>query len=648
MRRSRDEVWLVTKFKALTNGLNAEQLNFLLSDELWDGLFFYDSETASVSPVAPHTIPWYVAFCLAWHHRKHRLCSGAFPRLSRVTECFNQFEDRIKWLHHFRRAGTVQTYKLRRKRTARFTEICPPEIRAWCMHLRCKVLGTCQSLLRCSSSKKRWWSNTSELHNLSRRWTLDNYVVLFGDKRGNIALAKPHQYASSHINWFKLPMYQSLPADGFTDSWWSALADRYVKLCKDVAQTDPSVTQSFLVSSLHRGKKGIILGVKNTCKTHKRAGDVKLRFLHTAAEYSFEALGKWFVHQLDKRLTTFRHITNSSSKFARDITSMSFPTSALVLHYDLDDFFNKGGARFLAENSSSLLYQDLRRVGKRVADFLLEHQYVRTGCIPDLIFNVLQGSGQGLTASGSIANSAFLMSHELNGASLARSSTKSRFGILFYRRYIDNLLFVIRDDTYLTPLLTHLRTGLSPYTGKIEEIGKESFEFLDSKYDFKRSPNVACFIQSPLMKLSARFLATSSSHSASTHVAWPVAYINSIWARSSDLHVFRDCKQQFLQALKSQGWEDALINYFNNATLYTRTYTNIEVRPRPPAVSKWWLTLPFHPLWASGPLTAALHRFSKEPQYFEMLRIAFEGMVTPQIRRSMGSTYLSSLNIVED
>ena len=92
-----------------------------------------------------------------------------------------------------------------------------------------------------------------------------------------------------------------------------------------------------------------------------------------------------------------------------EISTMSFPPSVQMLHFDLDDFFNEGTPTFLAHQSADVLCTRLRSLASDVATFLLDHQYVTTPVDPDFVWGVTRGSGQGLVASAATAISQLLL-----------------------------------------------------------------------------------------------------------------------------------------------------------------------------------------------------------------------------------------------
>eukprot|EP00973_Karenia_brevis_P094395 12422243-Karenia_brevis.AAC.1 len=147
--------------------------------------------------------------------------------------------------------------------------------------------------------------------------------------------------------------------------------------------------------------------------------------------------------------------------------------------------------------------------------------------LESVIQSVTVGSGQGLPHSGSVANSAFLMQNELSGARLGSKRKQAELGILCYLRYVDNLFFVLQDESRADPLLRYLENALSEdYSGKLEECSSDGCQFLDfqlyksSAYDVES--NAVALLNKPYMKNVGPILAQDSAHPAAVHLMWPV------------------------------------------------------------------------------------------------------------------------------
>ena len=281
----------------------------------------------------------------------------------------------------------------------------------------------------------------------------------------------------------------------------------------------------------------------------------------------------------------------------------------------------------LSTSASSILYSAIRQVGKDILDFLLLHQYVTSDVLPDVVWAVMEGSGQGLVMSGAIANSAFLQSNELAGPSLARSYTLREHNCLYYRRYVDNLFAIFVDESSMRGFLQLLSTRMVVYTGKVEDSNVD----LDSVYNIVRTDTGAKIVSAPLLKLSANFLSVLSSHPWSIHIAWPLAYISSIKERSSNTSIFRTHKKLFINALRSQGWPLALLDHFNRETNY---HVPLQHSNRSSSTKSrtLWCVLPYHPRWEG--IGKALRKYADNVDNQHLICSAFGRKVYDEVRVS--------------
>jgi hypothetical protein len=337
----------------MTSNLSAANLQYILSQNLWQGICIFSASSRSISPANEKVVPWFVAFHLGAAHKKHRIHGGGLPKISSLHDALRSFSNKVAWRWFFRRNATRFDYSLKRRGPAPpFGEpadpdgvVFPPDLPAWQRSVSSEILSAARRCLNHNASK-RWWVQKGFLQRAASEWLLDNFVAIPGDKRGIISLVTADDYIAAHISWLTLPMYMRLPASAFNDTWYQAVAHRYAALAREVTVADDSVSFRFLMSSISRGKRGLIANIGNTCKTHKPPGLVKFRFLHLSAAYSFEGLARWAVTIINRRLKAFQHLIGSSLAFMQRVAVQSFPASAVVLHFDRDDFFNTGAAGF--------------------------------------------------------------------------------------------------------------------------------------------------------------------------------------------------------------------------------------------------------------------------------------------------------------
>lgn len=283
-----------------------------------------------------------------------------------------------------------------------------------------------------------------------------------------------------------------------------------------------------------------------------------------------------------------------------------------------------GEEKFLTEKVTKHVYRPLRKVVQESSEMVLSHQFVESGFNPCMLFKVKTGSGQGLIHSGAISNAAFLQHAELNGACLARSHFQQSAGILMYVRYVDNLLFFLEDANRLEPLLQHLRSHLSPYTGKIEEYSDSSVTFLDLQLNVHRGSVQASVGCAPVLRTTGPILNWMSGHPTGIHVNWPLAFIKTLWTHSSTLHEYECARAQFFHRLRSSAVDEGFITYLCSSTQYIQpcSFQSRESSGRDSA-SVLRLVLEFHPLLERANLGALLRSHTADPFHRDLFSAVF-------------------------
>ena len=520
----------------------------------------------------------------------------------------------------------------------------PAELKAWTFHLQRTILDAAQRLLFSKKARRCAWTHFGPIAFFARNWILDHQFIVYGDKRGHIGLVKFSDLQRCHRDWLAPPRYQELRRAYFTDAWWQAVCASYRKLSQRVVATHKDVTISSLVSSLRRPMSSMFAKIGNTLKTHKKPGAISLRYLHLASTFPLEGLGRWVSQLLDKRLRQFKHVLVDSKRFQTEVTCLVLSPSACILHFDLDDFFNKGSPNFLAQNSSKCLYSSMRSLASDIISFLLRHQYVCSELLPELVWDVLEGAGQGLVMSAAVASSSFLHANELNGPAIARSATLSGYNCLYYRRYVDNLFAIFSDAGSMRRFLQFLRSQLLVYSGKVEDADVDGFDFLDCRYNIVRCGTYARIFSTPILKLEANFLSVYSCHPWALHVAWPIAYIRRVHERCHTTADYHKYKGLFLNTLATQGWPHKLLRHFDQETNYHVPHHLF----RGPLLAKrdrqrnFWLVLPFHPMWEG--IGKSLRKIVGVVEYHDLLDAAFDRKVCDQIRVSFRVSHVPAVS----
>ena len=93
---------------------------------------------------------------------------------------------------------------------------------------------------------------------------------------------------------------------------------------------------------------------------------------------------------------------------------------------------------------------------------VLKNQYIATPIDPEVHYQIVKGSGIGLKLSSAVADSSFCHGYELTGPGIATQRFRRRFGVLFYARFRDHLLFLLRPQMDVLHASTEVLLPINP------------------------------------------------------------------------------------------------------------------------------------------------------------------------------------------
>ena len=210
----------------------------------------------------------------------------------------------------------------------------------------------------------------------------------------------------------------------------------------------------------------------------------------------------------------------------------------------------------------------------------------------------------GLKSSSFIANTSFLHSTELQGLGFLTRCSRERYAIKHYSRYVDNLFFICSPDFQrIQHLIRDCKFGMKPFIGTVEEISVGGVDFLDvslSKDDvFKHTGRITV---TPFLKSTALLQALNmrSSHCASVHSSWMIAYMMRLRRHSTNIVWFRAIKDEVLSRMRAAGIDHAIVKEVDRASSYTwpLSIPDSWIRPmtKPFKQKSVWVSLPYHPV----------------------------------------------------
>ena len=209
---------------------------------------------------------------------------------------------------------------------------------------------------------------------------------------------------------------------------------------------------------------------------------------------------------------------------------------------------------------------NLKQLAEVVCDHILYYQDVRNQFTDH--FRVSLGSGMGCRHSGSLSDWAFYI---LAGRQLVFNGASADIGLLFYRRFRDDILAMC--DSYVSSLafLDRLTCAASSsWTIEKERLAGRGVPMLDIFIEksfheafVNSSGNKCCPVRwKPYRKDTARHLPLhpASCHSNSVHRSWPQGEALRLW-RNSCLHAdFVKARDEFIDRLARNFMPDFVQN----------------------------------------------------------------------------------------
>lgn len=582
--------------------------------------------------IRPAHVGWPLKWFATRYNKKHVFNRGDLARADSLRFSLNQFKNRMRWRYHLRGEppDASSPSGIWRALRALPTPECPhpfaPELNAWVNHLEDIVTRTFYRG-RSSAARTRSHVNVIPLDLFALRLLKENDCTFVPfDKEAGFCVITHSDYKKVQQSILDGPSYAFV---GDANLCIPGLESGYNRMCTIVSKY---YKQPFLKNQLMRSlrSRGGMYDSKliMTLKSHKKVPE--FRNIHSCPQSAFAGLSWWVTGVLEGIISEYSHIIKSNDTFRRDVANMSFPASAEFLRIDAKSFFMSGSPKQLAHDASSLVKDDEPRgIVALVLLWLLENQIIESDDKELPLFRVVQCcSGMGLAHSSAIANAAFIARADLW---LISKATMNAFGILYYGRYCDDLVFISTVPRRLHLLVSSLSYRLAPvFNIEVVERSATTVEMLAFRLYIQGS----VVHHEPRRIDMAVPLSSDSAHPPRVH-RWPLWYFRSMHRLCSEPHNVG--KFQKLVA-------DRFSRSFCSDRLWELLQKEVENGPdkaHKPAprlagpdteADRLWLVLDFHPSWNSVSLQRVVSEFAKDPWWRSLYRAALGRY--PEIRLS--------------
>ena len=274
-------------------------------------------------------------------------------------------------------------------------------------------------------------------------------------------------------------------------------------------------------------------------KTHKPAGSVKLRVIHSTVDHPGAAIQYLVCRTLQRTFRKYEFLCRSSEDVLKSLRFVQLPDHVIFFKFDVRDFYMEGTHDTLID-SFKLVCEDEPRVKDALADAIrtqLFYQYVGADVIDtDWSYQVVCGSGMGSKMSGDLSDANFLVRVEIPFA--CNDSVKAEHKILYYGRFRDDILVMMEGGcdagTRFLSYVNGVRAHAAEAGYELERSSNDTnhIQFLDLEF-FRHRSGSRQLCWRLYRKETAQHvpLSSLSGHPRGIHMAWPLAEIRRCHAR---------------------------------------------------------------------------------------------------------------------
>ena len=245
------------------------------------------------------------------------------------------------------------------------------------------------------------------IHEAMMMLKLSRYAALPTDKDGGFCLIDKEVLFNMGLETMSTENYarSNVAVSSVVDDVVAEFGEMIMS-CKPHAQ-DNHWRSAMMSDFRFKCPSGTISKLQNTIKTHKEAGDVKLRATHATQGSPLTPAMRFISWCIKPVLDGLPHIARDSAHLVDILSKISLPTNCRFYKIDIRDFFMSGLHYDLVDLRQKRIPEEHRSTFKKIAAFILDSQYVSLMAKPEICWKVKIGSGMGVACAGDISNLAF-------------------------------------------------------------------------------------------------------------------------------------------------------------------------------------------------------------------------------------------------
>ena len=363
-----------------------------------------------------------------------------------------------------------------------------------------------------------------------------------------------------------------------------------------------------IMRSMHEGRMSSRL--TTTVKTHKGAGEVSHRNIHSSAGYAFAGLSKWVGLQLREQLGRPTHLLRDARHLVTILKQETVANNSYFIKIDVKDFYMSGTAQELTEDARQCMHSGPRKkLLESALLFLLQEQYVESPLLEERTFKVVLGSGMGLPHSGELADLVLLNCMERNFTCARKKRVD--VGIQQYWRFRDDILIVGSNPTGSRQFFNSMKARAKYFALKVESVSRTDIRYLQLTIGIDRKAHK--FWCAPTYKESSLGMPLShrSCQPMHVHMSWPAAQISGLGGLTTTAEGAEHAKSTFIEKFVSHYSSPAIVDIIRRTDPYKGSKTEKKNKDQDGGMSKLWLVCGYHPSWRRA-ITSAVKDFEAQ------------------------------------
>ena len=116
-------------------------------------------------------------------------------------------------------------------------------------------------------------------------------------------------------------------------------------------------------------------------KSHKCAGEVGARLIHSATFHPLAGLGRWIAFHLKPFLNSLQHLAKNSQQVRQSLSAITVDPEDILLKFDIKEYYFSGAHEDIVRSAKGHVGDTSRRFQDTVGDAVLatlHWQYVQT------------------------------------------------------------------------------------------------------------------------------------------------------------------------------------------------------------------------------------------------------------------------------